>query len=78
MATVELSQPIHPLINNVPSAPTPTETSNEKTIDPREHDLTCTFHATQTRAPWQVVGVENVGGKAYGKQLDFTTSIAST
>jgi hypothetical protein len=41
-------------------------------------DLTCTPDPTKTRAHRQVVGVETMGGKAYGKKLDCTTSIAST
>jgi hypothetical protein len=55
------------LIDNVPGAPPPADTHNEEPIDPLQPNLTCTPDATKTKAHWQVVGVENAGGKAYGK-----------
>jgi len=66
------------LIENVPGAPPPEDTPNEEPIDPQQSDLTCTPDPTKTKAHWQVVGVENAGGKHMAKQLDCTTSIAST
>ena len=55
------------LIDNVPGAPPPEDTFNEKHIDPQQPDLSHTPDPTQTMAHWQEVGVENAGGKAYGK-----------
>jgi len=55
------------LIDNVPGAPPPEDTPNQEPIDPQQPDLTCTPDPTKTRAHRQVVGVENAGGKAYGK-----------
>jgi len=55
------------LIDNVPGAPTPEETPNGELIDSQQSDLTCTPGPTKTKAHRQVVGVENTGGKAYGK-----------
>jgi len=55
------------LIDNVPGAPPPEDTPNENPIDPHQPDLTCTPDPTKTKAHRQVVGLENVGGKAYGK-----------
>jgi hypothetical protein len=66
MAINELSQLIHLSITNVPHAPPAEDTPNEETTDPLESDLTCTPDPTKPRAPRQVVGVENAGGKAYG------------
>jgi len=54
-------------IGNVPGAPPPEDTPDEETIDPHKPDLTSTPDPTMTRAHRQVIGVENVGGKAYGK-----------
>jgi len=46
----------------------PTEdTANEEPIHPQQPDPTCTPDPTKTKAHRQVVGVEHVGGKAYGK-----------
>jgi len=67
MAIDELSQLIHQLIDNVPGAAPLEDTPDEKTIDPQKPDLTCTPDPTKTRAHRQEVGVENAGGKAYGK-----------
>src|SRR5882757_6166875 len=55
------------LIDNVPGAPPPEDTPNEEPIDPQQPDLTCTPDPTKTKTHRQVVGVENAGGKAYGK-----------
>jgi len=55
------------LLDNVPGAPPPEDTPNEEPIDPQQPDLTCTPDPNKTKAHRQVVGVENVGGKAYGK-----------
>ena len=54
-------------IDNVPSAPPPEDTPDEETIDPLKPNLTSTFDPTKTRAHRQVVGVDNAGGKEYGK-----------
>jgi len=67
MAIDELSQLIHPPIDNVPGEPPPEDTPDTETIDPQKPDLTRTPDPTKKRAHRQVVGVENVGGKAYGK-----------
>jgi len=61
------SQPINLHIDNVPGAPPPEEIPDEETIDHQKPVLTCTPDLTKTRAHEQVVGVENRGGKAYGK-----------
>jgi len=55
------------LIDNVPGAPRPKDTPNEEPKDPQQPDLTCTPDPTKTKAQRQIVGVKNVGGKAYGK-----------
>ena len=55
------------LKDNVPGAPPPQNTPNEEPINPQQPDLTCTPDPTKTQGHGQVVGVENVGGKAYGK-----------
>jgi len=67
MGIDELSQPIYLPIDNAPGAPPPEDTPDEETIDPQKPDLTCSPDPTKTRAHGQMVGVENVGGKAYGK-----------
>jgi len=54
-------------IANVPGAPPPEDTPDEETTDPQTPDLTCTPSPTKTKAHRQVVGVEHVGGKTYGK-----------
>jgi hypothetical protein len=55
------------LLDNVPGAPPPEDTPSEASIDPQQPDLTCTSDLTKSKAHRQVVGVENAGGKAYGK-----------
>jgi len=55
------------LLDNVPGAPPPEATPNKERIDPQQPDLTCTPDPTKTKAHWQVVGVENAGGKVYHK-----------
>ena len=67
MAIDEQSQLLHLHIGNVPGAPPPEDTLDKETIDPQTPDRTCTPDPTKTRAHRQVVGVENAGGKAYGK-----------
>jgi len=67
MAIDELSPLVHLPIDNVPGAPPPEDTPNEEPIDPQKSNLSCTSDPTKTRGHRQVVGVENAGGKAYGK-----------
>ena len=67
MVIDELTQLIHLHINNVPGAPPPEDTPDEETMDPQRPGLTYIPDPTKTRAHRQVVGVENMGGKAYGK-----------
>ena len=55
------------LINNIPGAPPPEDTPNNEPLDHPQPDFTCTPDLTKTKAHRQVVGVENVRGKAYGK-----------
>jgi len=55
------------LIDNILGAPPPEDTPDEEPIDPQKPDLTCTPDPTKTKAHTQVVGLENAGGKAYGK-----------
>ena len=55
------------LIDKVPGAQPPEDTPNEEPIEPPQPDLTCTPDPTKTKAHGQVVGVEDAGGKAYGK-----------
>jgi hypothetical protein len=55
------------LIDNVPGAPPPEDTPNEEPIDPQQPNLTCTLDRTNTKAHIEVVGLENVGGKANAK-----------
>jgi len=64
MAIDELSQLIHLPINNVPGAPPLEDTHDKETIDPQKPDLICTSDPTKTRHHRQIVGVDNVGGKA--------------
>ena len=61
------------LIDNEPGAPPPEDTPNQEPIDPQQLDLTCTPDPTKTKAHWQVVGVENAGGKAYGRAIGLST-----
>ena len=67
MAIVELSQLIHRPIYHVPGAPSHADTPDKETIPPQKPDLTCTPHPTKMRPYRLVVGVDNVGWKAYGK-----------
>jgi len=55
------------LIDNIPGALPPEDTPIKEPIDPQQPDLTCTPVPTTTKSHRQVVGVENTGGKAYGK-----------
>jgi len=55
------------LIDNILGVPPPEDTPNNKPINPHQPDLTCTPDLTKRKAHRQIVGVENVGGKAYGK-----------
>jgi hypothetical protein len=55
------------LIDNVPGAPPLEVTPNGDPIDPQQPDLTCPPDPTKAKAHWQVAGLENAGGKAYGK-----------
>jgi len=55
------------LTDNVPGAPPPEDIPNEDRIDSEQPDLTCTPDPTKRKAHRQVVGLENAGGKAYGK-----------
>jgi len=56
-----------PLIDNVLGEPPPEDTPNEEPVDPQQPNLTCTPDQTKAKAYWQVVGVENAGGKVYCK-----------
>jgi hypothetical protein len=68
-----------PLTDNMPGAPPPEDTPNKEHIDSQQPDITPTPDPIQTKAHRQVVGVQNEGGgKHMAKQLDCTTSIAST
>jgi hypothetical protein len=71
MAIDKLSQLIDLPIVNAPSAPPTEDTPEEETIDPQKPNLACTLDPTYTRAHRQVVGVENTGGKAYGKATEL-------
>jgi len=55
------------IMDNIPGAPPPEDTPDEEPIDPQKPDLTCTPDPKKTQAHRQVVGLENAGGKAYGK-----------
>jgi len=57
------------LLDNVPGAPPPEDTSNGEPIDPQQPDLSCTPDPTKTIAHRQVVVVEHAEGKAYGKAI---------
>jgi hypothetical protein len=61
------------LIDNVLGAPPPEDTPNEDPRDPQQPDLTCTPDPTNAQAHRQVVGVDNAGGKAYGKGTGLYT-----
>jgi hypothetical protein len=65
------------LIDNVPGAPPCEDTPNNEPIHPKQPDLTCTPDSTKTKAHKQVAG-KCGGGQHLAKQLDCTTSIAST
>jgi len=55
------------LLDNVPGAPPQEDTPNEESIDTDQPDLPCTPDPTRAKVHRLVVGVENVGGNAYGK-----------
>jgi len=55
------------LTHNLLGTPPPDDTPNEDPINPQQPDLTCTSDATKTKTHREVVGVQNAGGKAYGK-----------
>jgi hypothetical protein len=55
------------LMDNMPGAPPPQDTHNKEPIDTLQHVFTCTPDPRKAKAHTQVVGVENVGGKANGK-----------
>jgi len=73
LAIDELSQLIHLPIDNVPAAPPPEDTPDEEMIDLQKPDLTSTLDPTKTSAHREVVGVENAGGKVYGKATGLYT-----
>jgi len=55
------------LLDNVLGAPLPEDIPSKEPIDPQQPNLTCTPDSTKTKTHRQVVGVQNAGGKAYGK-----------
>ena len=55
------------LVDNVPGAPPPEDTPIEEPLYPQKPDLSCTPNPTKMKTYRQVVGVDNVGRKAYGK-----------
>jgi hypothetical protein len=55
------------LIDNVPGTPPPDDAANKEPIDPQQPDHSCTPNPTKMKTYRQVVGVDNVGRKAYGK-----------
>jgi hypothetical protein len=55
------------LKGNVPGAPPPEATLMEGPIDPQQPNLTCTPDPPKAKAHRQIVGEENVRGKACGK-----------
>jgi len=67
MGIDELSQLSHLPIDNEPGVPLPGDTPDKETMDRRKPGLTCTTDQKKTNDDRQVVGVENAGGKAYGK-----------
>jgi len=65
MAIVKLS--IHNLhIDNALGAPPPENIRKEEPLDPHQPDLTCTPNPSIRMVQWQVVAVEDAGGKACG------------
>jgi hypothetical protein len=54
------------LIDNVLGSPPPEDPPNHEPLNPQQPDLTCTPDTTKTKDHRQVVGLENVGGTAYG------------
>jgi hypothetical protein len=66
------------LLDNIPGAPPPEDTSNEEPIDPQQPNLTSTPDPTKRKAHRQVVGVEYAGGKCMANQLDGRTCLEST
>lgn len=56
------------LLNNVPGVPPREDKPDEETVNPQTPGLSGTSDLTKMRAVRQVLdGVENVGGKEYGK-----------
>jgi len=55
------------LMDNVPGAPQPKDTSNDVSIDLQQPDLTCTPDPKNTKAHRPEVRVEHLGGKPNGK-----------
>jgi hypothetical protein len=55
------------LIDNILGTLPPESTPHEKHIHPPQPDLTCTPDSTKTKACIQLLAVNNVEGKAYGK-----------
>jgi len=55
------------LIDNIPGAPPPQDSPNAEPIDPQHPDPTCNPAPRKTKAYRPVVGVENAGGRGYGK-----------
>jgi hypothetical protein len=54
-------------IANIPGAQPPDDIPNKELTDPQQPDLTCSPDSTKTKTHRKVVGVENTGGKQYGK-----------
>jgi hypothetical protein len=59
------------LIDNVLGEAPPEDTPDNEPIDPQQPDLTCTPDPTKAKAQRQIVGLENVGGTAYGKATEL-------
>jgi len=57
----------HLPIDHVPGAPPPEVAPDKDTLDPQEPNLTYPHDPTKTMAHREVVGVDNVVGKANGK-----------
>ena len=55
------------LIENVSGVPPPEDTPSKEPVDPQQPDLSCTPDPTKSKAHRQIVGVENAGGKVFGK-----------
>jgi hypothetical protein len=67
MVIDELSHQVLLPIDHVPGAPPPEDTPDKGTICPQKSNLTWIPDQSKTKAYRQLVGVENMGGKAYGK-----------